>query len=339
MVPVRSPGSSSRMSWSSPSGTPTLKVWRQRWPRFFTSTIRWLDSALTTLTPTPWRPPDTLYPPPPNLPPAWSTVSDRGDGRQLLAGCGVGRDTAAVVLDADTTVGQEGDHDPVAVAGQRLVDGVVDDLPDQVVEAALTGRADVHARALADRLETLEDLDRGGVVLDAVGGLGQRCCWDGLGDGQLGSLVAHAHLFVGIGAAGGPPATGVWHGSGRVRTSARPRCPMIAVSGPLSTPPPRRWGHLWTKSRPRRRERADRRPARGCGQVPVRPRCPQIGSAGAVTAAPPATVRPGSGATVSRRCREVRGRRRTLARTVLPGRVRGGRAPRSPRRFRARDPR
>ena len=55
-------------------------------------------------------------------------------------------------------------HDPVAVAGQRLVDGVVDDLPDQVVQAALAGGADVHARTLADRLEALEDLDRAGVV-------------------------------------------------------------------------------------------------------------------------------------------------------------------------------
>ena len=56
------------------------------------------------------------------------------------------------------------DHDAVAVAGQRLVDGVVDDLPDQVVQAALAGGADVHAGALADRLEALEHLDRGGVV-------------------------------------------------------------------------------------------------------------------------------------------------------------------------------
>ena len=28
----------------------------------------------TTDAPTPWRPPDTLYPPPPNLPPACNTV-------------------------------------------------------------------------------------------------------------------------------------------------------------------------------------------------------------------------------------------------------------------------
>ncbi len=56
-------------------------------------------------------------------------------------------------------VGQQRDLDAVAVAGQRLVDRVVDDLPDQVVQAALAGRADVHAGPLADRLEALEDLD------------------------------------------------------------------------------------------------------------------------------------------------------------------------------------
>ena len=51
------------------------------------------------------------------------------------------------------------------VAGHRLVDRVVDDLPDEVVEAADVGRADVHARAAANGLEALEDLDaRGGVV-------------------------------------------------------------------------------------------------------------------------------------------------------------------------------
>ena len=56
-----------------------------------------------------------------------------------------------------------------AVAGQRLVDRVVDDLPDEVVQAALAGRADVHAGALAHRLEALEDGDLARVVVDAVG--------------------------------------------------------------------------------------------------------------------------------------------------------------------------
>ena len=49
--------------------------------------------------------------------------------------------------------------DPVAVTGHRLVDGVVDDLADEVVEAADVGGADVHARPAADCLEALEDLD------------------------------------------------------------------------------------------------------------------------------------------------------------------------------------
>ena len=50
------------------------------------------------------------------------------------------------------------------VAGHRLVDRVVDDLPDQVVQAARVGGADVHARPPADRLEALEDLDAFGRV-------------------------------------------------------------------------------------------------------------------------------------------------------------------------------
>ncbi len=90
------------------------------------------------------------------------------DRRQLLARGGVGGDAAAVVDDPDAAVGEQRHHDPVAVAGERLVDRVVDDLGDQVVQAALAGRADVHAGALADRLEALEHLDRGGVVVAVV---------------------------------------------------------------------------------------------------------------------------------------------------------------------------
>ena len=100
----------------------------------------------------------------------------------VLPGCGVGGDAAAVVLDPDAAVGPQGDDDAVAVAGHRLVDRVVDDLPDEVVQAALTGRADVHAGPLADRFESLQHLDRGGVVVDAVGPLG-------------GGSVAHAYLI------------------------------------------------------------------------------------------------------------------------------------------------
>ena len=75
------------------------------------------------------------------------------------------RDAAPVVEDGDGVVRMDRDRDLGAEAGERLVDGVVDDLVDEVVQAHHAGRADVHARALANRLETLEDGDVLGVVV------------------------------------------------------------------------------------------------------------------------------------------------------------------------------
>ena len=61
--------------------------------------------------------------------------------------------------------------DAVGMAGQRLVDGVVDHLVDHVVEArAVVGVADIHARPLADRVEALQDLDRFGAIFGLRGG-------------------------------------------------------------------------------------------------------------------------------------------------------------------------
>ena len=52
------------------------------------------------------------------------------------------------------------------VAGERLVDGVVDDLVDHVVQAgAVVGVADIHARPLAHGVEALQDLDRFRIVI------------------------------------------------------------------------------------------------------------------------------------------------------------------------------
>ncbi len=54
--------------------------------------------------------------------------------------------------------------------GQRLVDGIVDDLVDHVVQArAVIGVADIHAGALADGVEALEHLD--GVRAVFLGGV------------------------------------------------------------------------------------------------------------------------------------------------------------------------
>ena len=88
-------------------------------------------------------------------------------GLVLVVHLHAGRDAAAVVGHGDRVVGVDGDDDVVAVAGQRLVDRVVDHLEHQVVQAgAVGGVADVHARALAHRLQAFEDLD----AAFAVGG-------------------------------------------------------------------------------------------------------------------------------------------------------------------------
>jgi hypothetical protein len=77
------------------------------------------------------------------------------------------RDPAAVVLDRAGVVRVQGDANAVAVAGERLVDRVVDHLVDEVVKPARAGRADVHAGTFANRFQPLEDGDVGG----AVGGI------------------------------------------------------------------------------------------------------------------------------------------------------------------------
>ena len=49
-------------------------------------------------------------------------------------------------------------QDLVAVTGQRLVDGVVHDLIDEMVQAALAGGTDLHTGAFADRFQSLQHL-------------------------------------------------------------------------------------------------------------------------------------------------------------------------------------
>ena len=87
------------------------------------------------------------------------------DRRDLLFRMLVHGNAATVVNDGDGVVFMDGDVDGCAVTGKRFVDRVVDDLVHQVMQTARAGRADVHARTLADRLQALEDLDVGTVVM------------------------------------------------------------------------------------------------------------------------------------------------------------------------------
>ncbi len=84
---------------------------------------------------------------------------DRFQGGDLGGRVDIHRDAAPVVLDGDGLVRLQGDDDAVAAAGHGLVDGVVGDLIDQVVQAALVGAADVHAGAAPDRLQPAQHLD------------------------------------------------------------------------------------------------------------------------------------------------------------------------------------
>ena len=89
---------------------------------------------------------------------------DQLERRDALLGVDVDGDAAAVVGDRDDLVLVHHGADRRAAPGQRLVDGVVDDLPDQVVQRTAVGAADVHAGPHAHGLEALEHTDIGSAV-------------------------------------------------------------------------------------------------------------------------------------------------------------------------------
>ena len=202
----------------------------------------------------------------------------------------VDRDAAAVVDDLDAAVLQDRHDDAVAVAGQRLVDGVVDDLPDQVVQAALTGGADVHAGPLADRLEPLEDLDRGGVV--RRDGRGSRAA-----GGGRDRLFGHGPSSAGVCARRRSSRPGPWRGTTSPSILSRSG-PETEVRGLAD------WRRTWGKLLDSRPPRASQQ-ARTGGVVS--PHTGDEASSAALTAAPGRrSIRQ---PVVSRRCRGARGRR------------------------------
>ena len=88
---------------------------------------------------------------------------------------GVHRDAAPVIADGQGTVGFQPDLDDAGMSGDRLVHGVVENFGKEVVQRPLVRAPDIHARALADGLQALEDLDvLGGIVAAGSGGPG-RC--------------------------------------------------------------------------------------------------------------------------------------------------------------------
>ena len=74
----------------------------------------------------------------------------------MLGGVLIHGDTAAVILYANRAISLNGHVNLGGIAGERFVNRVIYDLVDQVVQTALSGRANVHAGALANRFQTFQ---------------------------------------------------------------------------------------------------------------------------------------------------------------------------------------
>ena len=166
--PLRRPDCGSNGAFGpSPAKTPGAPRWNDiAWVAGdrSTSTSRRADRALTTEDPTPCRPPVAAYDPPPNLPPACSLVKTTSTPESpVLGSLSTGMPRPSSCTSADPS-GCSRTIDLAADARERLVHGVVDDLPQAVHQAAGVGRADVHARPLAHGLQPFEDEQVLGVV-------------------------------------------------------------------------------------------------------------------------------------------------------------------------------
>ncbi len=75
--------------------------------------------------------------------------------------------------DGDAVVVMNRDVDLVAIAGHGFVDRIVDDFPDEMVQAKFAGGSDVHRGTFAHCFDAAEDFDGSCVVLvpSAFGGL------------------------------------------------------------------------------------------------------------------------------------------------------------------------
>src|SRR5665811_473627 len=86
--------------------------------------------------------------------------------KRRFSGFFVGVDgySATVVGERDDIIFSDGAGNRVAIAAKRFINRVVKELPDELMEAALTGISDVHARAPSHAFKTLEVLNLVGVV-------------------------------------------------------------------------------------------------------------------------------------------------------------------------------
>src|SRR5205823_4624541 len=77
---------------------------------------------------------------------------------------------ASVVGDGARAVGVDLDQNRLAESGHRLVDRIIDDLPDEVMQSARAGISDVHRGTSSHMLDSLEHFDHSlGVLAAGVG--------------------------------------------------------------------------------------------------------------------------------------------------------------------------
>ncbi len=72
--------------------------------------------------------------------------------------------TPAIITDAYGTVRVNGYPDAFTEARHRFIDGIIDNFPNQMMQATRGCITDIHARALADRVQSLQRLYGGFVV-------------------------------------------------------------------------------------------------------------------------------------------------------------------------------
>src|SRR5512134_3124061 len=93
-------------------------------------------------------------------------AEDGLDGRPFRLGVDIHGDSAAVVSDRDAAVFFDGELDLGAVSVQGLVDGVVENLPHEMMETTRVCGTDIHGRPLSDRLKPFKNGD----VFCGIGG-------------------------------------------------------------------------------------------------------------------------------------------------------------------------
>src|SRR5215471_20918516 len=76
------------------------------------------------------------------------------------------RQAATIVLDTDGTVVVNNYTNTIAATGKDFIEGVIDSLVDQMMQAEIAGRPDVHSRPLSNCFQFRYHNDRiGGIAI------------------------------------------------------------------------------------------------------------------------------------------------------------------------------